>query len=231
MDRASMITLDEALKLLALASPALPVGAFAYSQGLEAAVAVGWVRDEASTHLWLTDLLDQVWANYDAPMVAAMTEAARGAQMDGDTARLRILDERFAAARESAELFAESRQLGGALVRLLPQLGVCGWPSSIPEPCWPTVWAWVCAAWQLPRAAAVGGYLYAACENAVLAAVKLVPLGQAAGQRLLMDLRPRVVQVAERSSARPFGPIRSSAPALALVSSWHETLYTRLYRS
>ena len=218
------------LRLLQLASPALPVGAYSYSQGLEYAVEAGTVCDESSAARWIEDVLSFGVATCEAPCLGAMMAAA----CSGEVQALAGLNDAFLASRESAELRAESVQLGQSLLRLLEQLD--GLATSVvavrtlPEPSYPCAWACAACALRIPAKQAVAAYLWAWLENQVLAAVKLVPLGQSAGQRILYRLGPRVAALAERDACAPSG-WTNFAPGLALASVLHETQYTRLFRS
>ncbi len=222
------------IRLLQLASPTLPVGAYTYSQGLEWAVEAGAVRDEAGAGRWIGEALEWSVAAFEAPLVAQLIAAWQA----GDEARVAALDADFVASRESAELRAETLQMGYSLARLLGDLAeftaLPGWRArlaALAEPAYPTVWAAAAAAWQVPAAQALPAYLWAWLENQVMAAVKAVPLGQSAGQRLLAGLGARIPALAERAAELPPEAWSNFTPGLALASSRHETQYTRLFRS
>jgi urease accessory protein len=218
------------IRLLQLASPTLPVGAYSYSQGLERAVEDGIVTNEHSAASWVEDALCITVGAFEGPMLNRMLEAA-GRR---DISRLRILNAEFLASRESAELRAESVQMGHSLARLLGEIEearpALDLVQSVPGPAYPCSWSCAAAAFALPPEQAYAAYLWAWAENQVMAAVKLVPLGQSAGQRMLLRLGTVVAKLAA-------GPIRSEdswtnfAPGLALASCLHETQYTRLFRS
>jgi urease accessory protein len=214
-------------RLLQLASPALPVGAFSYSQGLEAAVEAGMVRDEASAGAWIADVLDLTLARLEAPLFLRLYAAWSA----GEGARAREWNEMLLASRETAELRAEAAQMGYSLVRLLAELGKAhpfdGWDEvAFASPY--TWWAWRSG---IGEDAALVAYLWSWAENQVMAAVKSVPLGQSAGQRLLAALGPRVAAHAAAAHAFRDDDIGGFAPALAVLSSHHETQYSRLFRS
>ena len=222
------------LRLLQLASPALPVGAYTYSQGLEWAVESGLVRTEAQAAAWIGELLEWSLAGFEAPLLARQL-AAWSQYEDAEVARL---DADFLASRETAELRAETVQMGWSLVRLLAELdafaALPGWRGrllAIEAPCFPTVWSAAAAAWQVPPDQALAAYLWAWAENQVMAAVKAVPLGQSAGQRLLATLGERIPALAEGALALPEAAWSNYTPGLAIASSRHETQYTRLFRS
>jgi len=226
-----MLTL---IRLLQLASPALPVGAYTYSQGLEWAVESGAVRDEAGAARWIGDLLEWNLARFEAPLLACLVRAWDA----GDDARVAALGADFLASRETDELRAETVQMGYSLVRLLGDLdafaALPGWRArlvALDQPAFPTAWAAAVAAWQIPVGQALPAYLWAWLENQVMAAVKAVPLGQSAGQRLLATLGARIPALAAQAAALPEDRWSNFTPGLALASSRHETQYTRLFRS
>jgi urease accessory protein len=219
------------LRLLQLASPALPVGAYSYSQGLEQAVEAGAVSDEPTAACWIEDVLRSSVARCEGScLVAALLAADRG-----DCAGIAELNAWFLASRESAELRAETVQLGGSLVRLMDQLGglpqpLVGCARALPEPAYPCAWGLFACALRIAAAPAHAAYLWSWAENQVLAAVKLVPLGQSAGQRILFRLG---ATIAALGIARDVAPAHwtNFAPGLAAASAAHETQYTRLFRS
>jgi len=200
-------------QLLQLASPALPVGAYSYSQGLEAAVEAGIVHDAASAECWIGDVLELSIGRLDAPLLWRM--------LQGED-----LNELFLATRETAELRAECVQMGFSLARLLPEFGVT--EASVEEPSFQYVFAQVAREWQLDAREVLIAYLWSWLENQVMAAIKAVPLGQTAGQRVLLSLGERLEAIA--SEARS-GEWSNLAPGLAMLSSRHETQYSRLFRS
>lgn len=207
-------------RLLQLASPSLPVGAYSYSGGLESAIEAGVVRDGESAARWIGDVLEHSVARMEAPVFLRL---ARG---DADLAHWNAL---FLASRESAELRAESVQMGFSLNRLLPALGIE--PVALEEPAFPTVFARAASAWGIEPQQALVAYLWAWLENQVLAAVKAVPLGQTAGQRILHRLGARLEEIARRAAALEDDEVCNFAPGLAILSARHETQYSRLFRS
>lgn len=218
-------------KLLQLASPALPVGGYAYSQGLEWAVASGTVHDERSAGRWIGDLLTFNVGTFEAPMLARLMDAWDR----GDDEAVHELNAWFLAGRETAELRFETLQMGHSLACLMGELGGCE-PARlerlrrVPQPAYPTAWAWAAAAWQVPASEALCAYLWAWAENQVMAAIKTVPLGQSSGQRLLLELGSRIEDIARRAAQLDDG-LCNLAPAFAIASARHETQYSRLFRS
>ncbi|MDR1854525.1 MAG: urease accessory protein UreF [Azoarcus sp.] len=221
------------VRLLQLASPALPVGAFSYSQGLERRVEDGGVTDAASAATWIGDALRHAAAAVEAPAVVALLRAWRA----DDAARAAALNERFVAMRETAEARAETLQMGHSLARLLGELGdmrevAAKLRAAGAEPAFPTVWAAAAAHWGIDETTAAQAWLWSWLENQVMAAVKLVPLGQTAGQNLLFELAAGIPALAADAVARADDDDwRNFTPGLALASARHETQYTRLFRS
>ncbi|MFT3737000.1 MAG: urease accessory UreF family protein [Rhodocyclaceae bacterium] len=220
-------------RLLHLASPALPVGAFSYSQGLEWAVDSGAVTNEALAQQWISDALHFALARCEAPALVGLMRAWQAGNAD----EVQRLNMEFIATRETAEIRAETLQMGYSLARLLRDLpempdSIRETHAAINEISFPTAWAAAAAHWQLDEEDAVATYLWAWLENQVMAAVKLVPLGQTAGQRMLVALSPALPQLAaaaiQRADTQDW---ENFTPGMTLASSLHETQYTRLFRS
>ncbi len=215
------------VRLLQLASPALPVGAYSYSQGLEAAMEAGIVCDTASAQRWIEDVLTLSVARMEAPVFLRLCDAWRARDAAG-AARWNAL---LLASRESAELRAETAQMGYSLARLMSELEGPGDLDAWEEISFPAAFAYAAALWSIEPAPALLAYLWAWAENQVMAAVKAVPLGQTDGQRMLLALGKRVTETAERAAALDDDALENFAPGLALLSARHETQYSRLFRS
>lgn len=217
------------VRLLHLASPTLPVGAYTYSQGLEWAVETGAIGNEAGALIWIKDCLESGVARFEAVYLAHMLAAWQRKDM----ASLAALDAEFVASRESAELRAETLQMGYSLARLLNDLS--DFPAqdlaACDTPSFPLAWSCAAAKWAIPAPDAVAGYLWAWIENQVMAAVKAVPLGQTAGQRMLLELGGHLPCLAEAAVSAPLEETHNYLPAFAIACSRHETQYTRLFRS
>jgi urease accessory protein len=222
-------------RLLQLASPTLPVGAYSYSQGLEWAVTTRAVRDEAGVRDWIGTVLEHGVAAWDAPWVAALMRALAC----GADAEVAELNERFLASRETRELRAETLQTGRSLYELLRDnsglpagtLAALAALDAAEVLAYPTAWSAAAVAGGLAVEDALVAYLWSWLENAVLAALKTVPLGQRAGQRLLTELGGRLEALVALASACPPERCRNLLPGYALASMHHETQYTRLFRS
>jgi urease accessory protein len=200
-------------RLLQLASPTLPVGAYSYSQGLEAAVEAGIVSDAASAEAWIADVLQFSIGGFEAPVLWRM--------MQGEE-----LNDFFLASRETAELRAETLQMGHSLKRLLEDLGLGSLASE--EPSYPAAYAFAARRLQVDPRAALVAYLWSWLENQVMAAIKAVPLGQTAGQKILLSLGKRLEAIAGEAAS---ASLSNFTPGLALASTRHETKYSRLFRS
>lgn len=217
------------IRLLHLVSPTLPVGAYTYSQGLEWVVESRANQSEASVLNWISDCLQFGLARFEAVYLAHMLAAWEHSDMK----QLAELNTEFIASRESAELRAETLQMGYSLARLLADLGNFTSPiqAGFSQPSFPLAWSCAAAAWSIPGHDAIGGYLWAWAENQVMAAVKAVPLGQTAGQRMLLALGERIPQFAAVAACSPLDATANFLPAFAIACSRHETQYTRLFRS
>ena len=194
--------LSTLLSVLQLASPTLPVGGFAYSQGLEQAIEAGAVGDEVAALRWLGDLLEHGLARVEAPLWVCAHHAASA----GNSDLLVRIDRELYAIRETAELRAETRQMAASLLRVFPALGfdLDAAPIAVELRTYPAVFAAACVRLSVGRESGLAAYLWAWLENQVLVVLKCVPLGQMAGQRLLRQLRPvlaRAVGAAVASAA------------------------------
>jgi urease accessory protein len=200
-------------RLLQLASPTLPVGAYSYSQALEAAVEAGVVHDAASAERWIGDVLELSVGAMEAPLLWKM--------LNGEDC-----DALFLASRETAELRAETLQMGRSLALLLRDLELADMDRE--ECSFPMAFAQAVKCLEVGLHDALVAYLWSWLENQVMAALKAVPLGQTDGQRILLSLGNRIESLADE--ARSMTP-RNLAPGLAFLSARHETQYSRLFRS
>jgi urease accessory protein len=220
------------VRLLQLASPALPIGGYSYSQGLEWMVEAGGIRDAAAAQAWIGDMLGGVMAHGEAPILVRLCRCAHAGDWDG-YARWHGW---FRASRETSELVAETQQMGGALAKLLVDLDLAddairGAMHANAPITLPGGFALAARAMSVEAHDAAVAYLWSWLENQALAAIKAVPLGQVAGQKMLLALGATIPGVVERAHAMDDDDIGSFAPGLALASARHETQYTRLFRS
>ena len=221
------------LRLIWLASPALPVGGFSYSEGLEAAVEAGHVHDETSAADWLEDQLELSLARSELPL---MVQAAEAWQR-GDGARIVVLNDWLRCTRESAELRQQAEQMGRSLVEWLRNGEQAGDPRIAqlaglsPAPGWPVAFALAAVLAGAASREAALAFAFGWAENMAQASMKAVPLGQSAAQRLLARLTRAIPAAVEQALQLPDDARQAFAPGLAILSSQHETQYSRLFRS
>jgi urease accessory protein len=220
------------LHLLQLASPSLPIGAYSYSQGLEAALEEGLFHDEASARAWIVETLHRVVARFEAPVLWRLLQAFDAR----DATAVASWTERFIAARDTSEFRAETIQMGYSLGKLASELNLAGQDLldlllAQPEVPLPTTLAYAAVALNVPHDAALLAMLFSWAENQVLVCVKSVPLGQVAGQRLLLSLRPELEAAAQQAQSLEDDELSNWSPGLSMLSMQHEVQYSRLYRS
>ena len=218
------------LHLLWLASPALPVGGFSYSEGLEAAVDAGLVHDEATAGDWLLSQLALVQARAELPVAAA----AHAATLALDAARLAVLNAWVLQTRETSESLQQVQQMGRSLLvwlqGLAPDAAVLPLLQALkPAPTWPVVMGAAAATRGAALEPALQAIAFGWAENLMQAAVRCVPLGQTAGQRLLARLVQAIPQAVATAKATP-EPL-AFAPLLGVLGARHENQYSRLFRS
>jgi len=227
--------LSPQLRLLQLASPALPVGAFSYSQGLEAAADAAVVSNAADTERWIATLLMRFMARLEAPLwllsyqaFAIADEAALGAQ-----------NSFYLASRETAAWRDESRQMGWSLAQLAIRLD---WLSAkqracvqtLGRPAYPLMFAGCAEALKLPAIVALSGYLFAWLEGQCVVAQKILPIGQSAAQEMLFRLAesiPAIVQDAVKRAGGGLAAVETFAPHLGILAARHESQYSKMFRS
>ncbi|MBX2878709.1 MAG: urease accessory protein UreF [Granulosicoccus sp.] len=216
-------------RLLQLASAALPVGAFTYSQGLEWAVEQHWVNAEESLHAWLANQLQTSIASLEAPLFIRMVDALERGDFDAYADWVGYL----VASRETAELRAEEAQRGRAMARLLPQLelNISVEENLVLKQSQLAGFAWATFHWRIASREALLAWLFSWIENSVLAGVKLIPLGQTQGQQIIFSLCNDLNSVITDAEHIPDDELGFSCTAQVMASSMHESQYTRLYRS
>lgn len=216
--------MSSAIRLWQLISPTLPVGAYSYSQALEYAIEFGAVRGERGVQEWTSGLLEHGIARVDLPILVRV----RGAWDERDADAVRRWSRELIARRETSELRHEDLAIGTALTHLLASFGL-----ELPERALPfaSAFAIASAEWSIPLEDTCAGYAWTWCEAQVAAAVKLVPLGHTAGQRVLLALGERIPAAVAFAIACADDEIGLSLPGFAIASARHETQYTRLFRS
>ena len=221
---------DHALaSLLRLASPTLPVGGYTGSEALEYAIEAGWLADEESIRSWIGGRLSHSFAGVDLPLLLRFRDAF---EKDDHKAAL-AWSQTLRALRESFELARQDAAMGRALAALLADLGVeRAEPWRTQELAnYPAMFALAAVEWGVERDAAQTGFAFAWLENQVAAAVKLLPLGQTAGQRVLSELLDGIPAAIRRARGVEDARLGASEPGLAIASALHETQYSRLFRS
>ena len=209
-------------RLLQLASPMLPVGAYSYSGGFEAAIESGTVHDADSARLWIEDVLDLYLARFELPILYRLYRAwSEGGDVEDWNAR-------FRAGRDTSEGRAETIQMGGSLALLLRDLG--GFPEdglarlqAMVPVTFPLAYAFATANWAIPAEAMLHAYAWSWIENQVGVAMKAVPIGQVAGQRILAVVASGIPTIVARAATHPDDAISNFAPGLTLASCRHET--------
>jgi urease accessory protein len=217
------------LRLMQLISPALPIGAFTYSQGLEWAVEAGWVRDNATLADWLEGLMDDGLAQLELPILKRLYLACEKEAFDA----VENWGRQLYASRETRELRAEERNRARALLTLLADLDIhqaAAWREHLMQ-CQAAPFALAAVHWKIGIEDCLLGYAWGWMENQVAAAIKLVPLGQTDGQRVQLKLAERLPATVERAMKIEDEDMGAGAPAQAIASACHETQYTRLFRS
>lgn len=217
------------LHLLHLSSPALPIGAYAYSQGLEYAIDSGQLKNTQDIAHWLTGVMTVGMANLDCPIVMR----SYNAWQQKDYAQINHWNATLRAYRETCELQLEDEQLGVALSRLLKDLGL---PLEAinclkQKPSFAVMFALAGSHWQVPLGDLLQSFTYSWLENQIAAATKIVPLGQTAAQKLLIQLLPVIPQVIAQANHVTDDALGISLPGQAMASSLHEYQYSRLFRS
>ncbi len=223
---------DALLQLIWLASPALPVGGFSYSEGLEAhiycaqaAIESGASQTPLDVSGWLIDQLHLALARSDLAVLAQAVPAFRAS----DTQRIDALNQWVLTSRETSELRAQTVQMGYSMGQwqATVQAGVAQEPALT----YPLAFARAASTSQASVRSICLAFAFGWAENMVAAAVKAVPLGQSAGQRILARLAAEIPQAVDHALQQPADDLQAFTPMLAIASAQHETQYSRLFRS
>ena len=231
--RRAALPASQLLQLMWLASPALPVGGFSYSETLESAIDSGAVQGEAGVAQWLVDQLLLSQARADLSVAAHAIKAWRRM----DSTRLHELNDWVRLTRESSELRQQTEQMGRSMLEWLRQRSapmaedIAVLTALAPAPTWPVAWALAAARTGAPVREALLSHAFGWAENMVQAAIKAVPLGQTAGQRILQQLTDAIPDAVDAAIALPDSARQAFTPMLAILSARHETQYSRLFRS
>jgi urease accessory protein len=229
-----IIDLNEITALMQLASPALPIGGYSYSQGLEAAIDSDLVKDASTAEAWVKDVFLGVFARSEAPLWLLCYEAWASKDIDS----VNNLNEYFLVTRETSELRSETEQMGWSLLQIAQSLG---WGddrlnnlAAINPLSLLAAHSYACFHLNIQSKNGLAAYAFSWIENQVAASLKAIPLGQVAGQQALTKIRllvPEMVQEAEKRAKSGLSMIDNFSPMLAILSSRHETQYSRLFRS
>ena len=227
---------SQLLRLMWLASPALPVGGFSYSEGLKAAIETGIVQGETGVAAWLCSQLALAQGRADLALTARAIKAWRHRDAKQVQERIRELNDWVRLTRESSELRLQTEQMGRSMLEWLRQrhpgdAGLAVLAGLAPAPTWPVAWALAAARSGAPIREALMSHAFGWAENMVQAAIKAVPLGQSAGQRILQQLCDAIPAVVDAAIAQPDSARQAFTPMLAIVSAQHEVQYSRLFRS
>lgn len=219
------------LQLIWLASPALPVGGFSYSEGLEVAVERAGVATENAASDWLADQLHLTLARSELAVIAQAIPAWR----EADLSRIRQLNDWVLQTRESSELRLQAEQMGRSLLDWLrnhdganaAHIDAC----AKMQPTYPVAFSLAASQISAGVRDCMLAYAFGWAENMMQAALKSVPLGQSAGQRILARLGSDIPAAVEAALQLPDGERQAFSPMLAILSAQHETQYSRLFRS
>lgn len=234
----SITTEPALLRLMQLSSASLPVGGYSFSQGLEYAVEADWISSKEQTHEWLQLVMNESIAQVDLPLLLRLIDSLQ----DRSQQQFIYWNATVLACRETKELLLTETAMGAALLRLLGQLdnslpmsyykdGKVNSKITSKKISFIAAFALAAVHWNISKEAALIGYLWSWVENQVAAATKLVPLGQTASQSLLLSLSEESTLLIEKAHTIKDDEIGSSLPGLAMASAWHETQYSRLFRS
>jgi urease accessory protein len=227
MTAATTITDSDLLGLVWLASPALPIGGFSYSEGLEAAVDRGFARDEQTAAAWLVEQLHLTLSRSDLAVMAQAIVAWRAA----DEPRIAHLNAWVLQTRETAELRQQAEQMGRSMVEWLKSVQP-EQAARVREPLtYPVACALAVSGTGAPVRQALLTLAFGWAENMMQAAIKSVPLGQSAGQRILQRLAAEIPFAVDKALALGDDERQAFSPMLAILSTQHETQYSRLFRS
>jgi len=224
------LTHNNFLAILQLASPALPVGAYGYSEGLETLVENGTITNADNLKYWLKSELIYGSIRLDAGVIVRAFHAVK----TDDIEALKGWNLWLSAARDGEELRAASWQMGRSLMQLLGKLepGILPLVHAVGYPCnYAIAFAITCAHWDINIQACLLAYLHSWANNLITAGIKLIPLGQTAGQELLLGLQSLLTTTVEEILLMEDDDLGCCNWGLSLASMQHEIQYTRLFRS
>ncbi len=216
------------LQLLRLCSPTLPIGSYAYSQGLETACHNEYVTSQETLLDWIQGILTHTIQYLDIPVFSRLYDA----HTEKHSENIEYWNNYILASRETSELLLEDTQMGGALARLLIQLDLQESELWKKTPCsLLTTFSLACTKWNIDKVTACHGFVWTWCENQVSIGIKLIPLGQTQGQQILTELIPSIELAVKKGLTVENDSIGASCPGAIIASMQHEEQYTRLFRS
>ena len=215
------------LRLLQLSSASLPIGAYAFSQSMESAVHSGWISDLDDARQWLSLQMTHSIASVDAPILLRLMRS-----LDRDDLETFVYWNAYSlACRESKELRLADIEMGAAMKRLLENVDLSFPCINRREICFCAGFAVAAVQWKILPRMALTGLFWSWLENSIAAAVKLIPLGQNAAQRLIGELLPIIQPAIDKAELMDDRFVGSGLPAIGMASAWHESQHTRLFRS
>ena len=216
------------LQLLRLCSPALPIGSYAYSQGLETACETNLVRDKNSLQEWIIGVMNNNIKYLDVPVFSRLFDAHVTQNEDA----VNYWNQFLLSSRETSELYFEDTQIGGALIRLLVDLDMtqaCKWTES--DCSMANAFCIACTNWNIDKTSGASGMIWSWCENQVGIGIKLIPLGQTNGQQIVSEVVHHIPSIVNEGLQLDEEHIGASSPGLVIASMQHEDQYSRLFRS
>ena len=215
------------LRLLQLSSASLPIGAYAFSQAMESAVHSGWINDSDDARQWLSLQMTHSIASVDAPILLRLMRS-----LDRDDLETFVYWNAYSlACRESKELRLADIEMGAAMKRLLENVDLSFPCINRREICFCAGFAVAAVQWKILPRMALTGLFWSWLENSIASAVKLVPLGQNAAQRLIGELLPIIQPAIDKAELMDDRFVGGGLPAIGMASAWHESQHTRLFRS
>ena len=217
------------LRLLQFLSPISPVGSYSYSQGLEWAVNAGWIFNESDFQLWVEGQIASQLSEQELPLLIRLYRAVQARDIEG----FEQWSQLSLAVRDTAELRQEEKDRGSAYYRILKTIDPVDaiWPCSCFLQTPFASMAWFAVNQNIKEESLLAAFAHNWLENSLSTAMKIIPLGQSTGQRLLFELSPQLLMAIERSYAVSDERVGISLPAMSFASAAHETQYSRVYRS
>ncbi|MEM7304424.1 MAG: urease accessory protein UreF [Pseudomonadota bacterium] len=215
------------LQLLRLCSPTLPIGAYAYSQGLESACEQDDVNNQESLYQWIEGLLAHSMQFLDIPIFSRLYDA----HLNHETKEIIYWNDYLLASRETHEWLLEDTQMGNALIKLLDNLNLPLGDIDKHHCSLVTAFSLASAQWNIAKVDALNGFIWAWCENQVSIGLKLIPLGQTSGQSILSQLMPHINVAITQGLQIDDNELGASCPGAIIASMQHEDQYSRLFRS